>query len=354
MEKTVVFRPLDAQDDLGELVELLYGDGAFEIRKALSDKERKQKALTNAAIATNAVGSVAGPAALYSAVRHREEGGIPRDIASSAAPRMKRSSNRAVRSAGTQIERGVKALNKPKGRGARYAAGAAGAGLIGLQAINWGGDMLSTKLLNDQKKDKVAKNQQVVMDRPPAEKPVAEPVKIKLVRLGADAAFDTARTAPMVAAKQKAKKQAKVAKNETGMDIHWQGEISKMDTDKRQVFGWASIIEIDGKPVVDLQGDVMTVEEIEKAAYNYVKESRKGGHEHERSEEGPRHVSDLVESFLVTPEKKEQMGLPDSVPTGWWVGFQVHDDEVWDKVKDGKLKNFSIHGSGVRKNVEVD
>ena len=192
------------------------------------------------------------------------------------------------------------------------------------------------------------------MDRPPAEKPVAEPVKIKLVRLGADAAFDTARTAPMVAAKQKAKKQAKVAKNETGMDIHWQGEISKMDTDKRQVFGWASIIEIDGKPVVDLQGDVMTVEEIEKAAYNYVKESRKGGHEHERSEDGPRHVSDLVESFLVTPEKKEQMGLPDSVPTGWWVGFQVHDDEVWDKVKDGKLKNFSIHGSGVRKNVEVD
>lgn len=173
--------------------------------------------------------------------------------------------------------------------------------------------------------------------------------KLKMVKLGTDAAFTAV---PVVAAKTK--QQLERVGKSTDMDIHWQGEISKMDEDKRQVFGWASILEIDGKPVVDLQGDVMELDTVENAAYEYVIKSRKGGNQHERDGDGPRHVSDLVESFVVTPEKREQMGLPDSVPTGWWIGFKVNDDETWGQVKDGSRKEFSIHGKGVRKNVEVD
>lgn len=132
-------------------------------------------------------------------------------------------------------------------------------------------------------------------------------------------------------------------------DFSLDAEISKIDTDKRQVFGWASIVERDGEPVVDLQGDYISPEEIEKAAYSYVQKSRKGGDMHQRDGEGPRHVSDMIESFLVTPEKIEKLGLPaDSLPTGWWVGFQVHDDDTWNLVKSGKRKMFSIHGKGRR------
>jgi hypothetical protein len=57
-----------------------------------------------------------------------------------------------------------------------------------------------------------------------------------------------------------------------------------------------------------------------------------------------------VESFVSTPEKWEAMEIPEGVlPTGWWVGFHVHDTEVWKGVKEGKYKMFSVHGSGVRK-----
>lgn len=129
----------------------------------------------------------------------------------------------------------------------------------------------------------------------------------------------------------------------------WTGEISKVDADKRQVFGWCSLSEINGEPVVDLQGDYVPIAEIEKSAYTYVLTSRKGGDMHERDGEMPLHTADMIESFVVTPEKLEKMGLPkDSLPLGWWVGFKVNDDKQWADVKDLKRTGFSIHGKGSR------
>lgn len=130
------------------------------------------------------------------------------------------------------------------------------------------------------------------------------------------------------------------------------GEISKFDEDKRQVFGWCSLTMVDGKPVVDLQNDYISTEEIEKAAYAYVKNSRKGGDMHSRIGNEPVHVSDMIESVIVTPEKLKQMGVPEEaiskVNTGWWIGYQVNDDALWTKVKNGERTGFSIHGRGAR------
>lgn len=138
-----------------------------------------------------------------------------------------------------------------------------------------------------------------------------------------------------------------VAKNDSGMV--WSGEISKVDGDKRQVFGWCSLTSINGQPVVDLQGDYVPLEEIEKAAYEYVIHSRKGGDMHARDGLGPKHTADLIESFLVTPEKLKQMGLSDdALPHGWWIGMKVNDDEQWNLVKNGGRTGFSIHGKGSR------
>jgi hypothetical protein len=159
------------------------------------------------------------------------------------------------------------------------------------------------------------------------------------------------------AVKEADKLASGVSKNEQ-VDYAFTGEISKMDTDKRLAFGWCSLSEINGEPVVDLQGDYAPIDEIEKSAYAYVKDSRVGGDMHTRDGETPKHTSDLVESFIATPEKLRQMGLSEevakSVPTGWWVGFKVNDDEQWAMVKDGRRAGFSIHGKGSRVQKALD
>ena len=146
---------------------------------------------------------------------------------------------------------------------------------------------------------------------------------------------------------RKADQDVRLAKADSAM-VRWDVEFSKVDTDKREVFGWASVVELDGKPVVDRQGDWITPDEIEKAAYKYVMDSRKGGHQHRREGDAPFHASDMIESIVFTPEKISKMGLPDDFPVGWWVGYKVRDDDTWAKVKKNEVTGFSIHGSGKR------
>lgn len=138
--------------------------------------------------------------------------------------------------------------------------------------------------------------------------------------------------------------------------LTWTGEIAKVDDDKRQVFGWCSVVEVDGQPVVDRQGDYIHIDDVEKSAYTYVLESRKGGDMHARVRKGlstewnqPKHTADLIESVVFTPEKLAKMGLRSETGSlGWWVGFKVNDDEQWNLVKSGERTAFSIHGTGAR------
>jgi hypothetical protein len=128
--------------------------------------------------------------------------------------------------------------------------------------------------------------------------------------------------------------------------------IAKTDEDKHQVFGWASVTHVDGKPVVDRQGDVLDIDEVEKSAYNYVLDSRVGGRQHRRSEDGTAFkASNLIESFVLTDEKARAMEIPDDVQRGWWVGFKIHDDDTWKDVKAGNITGFSVHGTGRRESL---
>lgn len=120
-------------------------------------------------------------------------------------------------------------------------------------------------------------------------------------------------------------------------------DIAKVDEDQRLVFGWASVVEAeDGSPLEDLQGDVISTDEIEKAAYRFVLDSRKAGEMHERTEG----IGRLVESFVLTAEKADALGI--SKRSGWWVGFKIDDDETWAKVKKGDFRMFSIGGKARR------
>ena len=133
---------------------------------------------------------------------------------------------------------------------------------------------------------------------------------------------------------------------------HWTNlcsfKIAKRDDERQFIFGWANIAKrADGEAVIDFHNDIIEVNELESAAYDYVLKSRDGGEMHRRGG-----VATLIESVVITKEKQAALGVPDGVlPEGWWVGFHVNDTDVWKKVKEGKYTMFSIQGSAIRENV---
>ena len=98
----------------------------------------------------------------------------------------------------------------------------------------------------------------------------------------------------------------------------------------------------------DWQEDIIEPAELENAAYGFVELYREGGEMHERGG-----AAVLVESVVFTEEKAKAMGIPEGIlPTGWWIGFKVTDEDVWEKVKDGTYSMFSIEGTAERVEVE--
>jgi hypothetical protein len=125
--------------------------------------------------------------------------------------------------------------------------------------------------------------------------------------------------------------------------------VLKSDDEKRLVFGWASVaVRVTGEEIVDWQEDVVEIGELEAAAYDFTADFGTAGEMHERGG-----VGRLVESAVFTKEKAAAMGIPDGyMPQGWWVGFRITDDEVWEKVKSGEYSMFSIEGKARRVAVE--
>ncbi|MCM1104909.1 MAG: XkdF-like putative serine protease domain-containing protein [Clostridium sp.] len=126
-------------------------------------------------------------------------------------------------------------------------------------------------------------------------------------------------------------------------------QIMKSDDEKMLAFGWASVaIRVDGEVIEDWQHDIIEPEELENAAYEFVRLYREGGEMHERGG-----AAVLIESVVFTEEKMQAMGIPaGTLPVGWWIGFKVTDSGVWEKVKDGTYQMFSIEGEAERVETE--
>lgn len=306
-------------DTFREVANLLFGDGADNLVSKLSptpeDKDRRKRAVT---AGLSAVGATAGTAGLgYAGVKMSQE--------YKKAPKTL-----------SRLGRAKTAVKSEK----------LGAVLIPLEVAGLGGELMATKILHGDTKKKTT-----VKKSEPGASDLHLPTAGRLKRMAAQQAV---KQAPKVKKGALVAIEASTAKVSKSTEVTWEGEFSKVDADKRQVFGWASIVEMNGQPVVDLQGDYIDIDEIEKSAYDYVIKSRKGGDMHRRNaDDTPVHSSDMIESFLVTPEKIEKMGLPASTPIGWWVGYQINDDDAWNLVKTGKRTGFSIHGRGQRTNSEI-
>lgn len=125
--------------------------------------------------------------------------------------------------------------------------------------------------------------------------------------------------------------------------------IAKIDEDRHVAFGWAYVYEKDGEQVVDHSGEFIEKQDLEDAAYVFNMEFRAADEMHTDAV-----VGTLVESFVSTPDKLEKMGLaPDALPHGWWTGWYVPDEAVWNKVKDGTYKMLSIGGAARKETVDA-
>ncbi len=119
-------------------------------------------------------------------------------------------------------------------------------------------------------------------------------------------------------------------------------KIIKLDDEARIVWGWASVVSIDGKPMVDRQGDIISPEVMTKAADNFMADVRTAKAMHEGGK-----IGEVIHSFPLTKALGEALGVYSALE-GWVVAMKVHDDDVWKRVKSGELAAFSIGGMGKR------
>ena len=120
-------------------------------------------------------------------------------------------------------------------------------------------------------------------------------------------------------------------------------EIRKAEPERQMIFGWASVVAKNGQYVVDKQGDIIPIHELENAVLNYMLESRDHGIMHDQKGTGK-----LVMSFLTTPEYMDAFGLTQrDDQIGWIGGWKIEDPALWEAHKRGLLPELSIGGSSM-------
>ena len=113
-------------------------------------------------------------------------------------------------------------------------------------------------------------------------------------------------------------------------------EVSKSD-EKQFVLGKVLIPD-----KVDSQNDVISKEEIEKAAWNFMRNSHAVGYRHTDYALD----SYVVESYIAPIEMEINKN---KIKKGtWMLGVKIENDELWKEVKNEQIRSFSIGGYGRR------
>lgn len=88
----------------------------------------------------------------------------------------------------------------------------------------------------------------------------------------------------------------------------------------------------------DSDGDVVTVEQIEKVAHKFVEDYGNIDLQHSLN-----NVGKMIESYITPVDLEVEEGI--TVPKGsWMMGVKVTDDSTWQAVKNKELTGFSIMG----------
>lgn len=98
----------------------------------------------------------------------------------------------------------------------------------------------------------------------------------------------------------------------------------------------------------DHQGDVISSEEIAKAAHDFMENSQQPGLMHKVNLKTRDAV--VVESYVMPSEVK--IGKH-AIPAGtWMLGMRVYNEKIRKAIREGDLKGYSIGGRGKREPVE--
>jgi hypothetical protein len=129
--------------------------------------------------------------------------------------------------------------------------------------------------------------------------------------------------------------------------------LAKADKEKRMLYGAALI---PNKPIFRLNQETgeefymhLSKETVRHAAYNFLSKGfqRQFTEQHEKPIEGVT----VVESWIIEDavnDKSKAFGFNLSAGT-WFVGVKVDNEEVWDKIKNGEVKGFSIEAQFAEK-----
>lgn len=131
--------------------------------------------------------------------------------------------------------------------------------------------------------------------------------------------------------------------SESDSDVQAFGEIIQKDADKQIVTG---PVLIPGKP--DRQGDIVSTDNIEKVAHDYLATHRLVDEMHDNVDRAEHSV---VESF-VAPQPIELGG--EQIRKGSWIVSVQLGDDAWTKVESGEYSGFSIEGRGARSHSRGD
>jgi len=127
--------------------------------------------------------------------------------------------------------------------------------------------------------------------------------------------------------------------------------IAKVAVEEHLVFGWAYVTNMPtGEQVLDNSDEYILIADLELAAYDYVMASRAASLLHTQfADVDGAPLAECCESMMFTPEKIAALGVPENVlPLGWWVGFKVHDQALWEAIKSGDVRAFSIGGTAMK------
>lgn len=129
-------------------------------------------------------------------------------------------------------------------------------------------------------------------------------------------------------------------------DVTKTADILKVDTERRIVWGWASVCTMKGETVTDLQGDRIAPAQMEKMADRFMRSARAAKAMHYGDD-----VGEVIHSFPMTKELADAFGIQ-SEREGWITGTYIKSDEEWAKVRNGTYKGLSIGGRARRKEAE--
>lgn len=119
------------------------------------------------------------------------------------------------------------------------------------------------------------------------------------------------------------------------------------DPDRRLVGGYAYVSKAKGTLLHDTQGDSIDPEDLREAVHEFMKSGRTMGVMHIPGPDGkPIAGGEIVEMAVLAGDFRPPHMSADV--DALWVVAKVHDQLVWDMIKDGTLAAFSIGGKGTR------